>query len=657
MKMKTNRVAFTAALAFGVLALPIAETQAQSSTTIADATEKQVALGIQAARKASRSAAARSATAVSGPNPFLGEVIDLTKVDFFGWRVVVESQASAAQKARNAAQGDPRANAPQPVLVDELEPDDISGLNDTLASGELVNGFGTNANPRARILGTLAPPRSVSTDTPTFNEDDGAIPLANQSGVAISFGAMQTSGTIGDGPHGSGGSGTGDFDFYSVDLAAGQSVTVDTDVTEPLDSVLVVYDAAGEVVAANDDDGETLASRLTYTPTEAGTFFVMVSGFGSGTILPEDPFDPASGLGAGSEGDYELLITTATSDVDVYAIDLRAGDVIGARIKGAGNRLQVFEAGGAEAIGSSQDLSALYPVASPLPGGGNAVVAYTASVDGRHFVAISGNTEGNYDATVEVYRAGLENEPRRSVQTILLDFDGARVQTSVFGGPGQRELTGLAGFLGGWGLGPDDEDALIDAVVEVVTENLRQDLIARGLNENFDVEIVDSRDDRVEFGADQVSRVVIGGTIQEAGISTLGIASSIDPGNFDHEDDALVLLDLLSAPVPDPNSINTFLAASAENRIKLIAVGLGNIVAHEAGHYLGNYHTDQFNASPNIMDQGGNLPNLLGTGNDLLLGTGDDVDVDFILDDLVPNEGLTGVEDTLNITAFGLTAN
>lgn len=657
MKMKTNRVAFTAALAFSVLALPISGTQAQSSTTIADATEKQVALGIQVARKASRSAAARSANAVSGPNPFLSEVIDPTKVDFFGWRVAVESQAVAAQKARNAAQGDPRANAPQPVLVDELEPDNISGLNDTLASGQLVNGFGTNANPRARVLGTLAPPRSVSTDTPTFTEDDGSIPLANQSGVAISFGAMQTSGTIGDGPHGSAASGTGDFDFYSVDLTAGQSVTIDTDITEPLDTVLVVYDAAGEVVATNDDDGETLASRLTFTPTEAGTFFVMVSGFGSGTILPEDPFDPASGLGAGSEGDYELLITTATSDVDVYAIDLRAGDVIGATIKGAGNRLQVFEAGGTAAIGSSQDLSALYPIASPLPGGGNAAMAYTASVDGRHFVAISGNTEGNYDATVEVYRVGLENAPRRSVQTILLDFDGARVQTSVFDGPGQRELTGLAGFLGGWGLGSDDEDALIDAVVEVVNENLRQDMIARGLNENFDVVIVDNRDARVKFGDKRVSRVVIGGTIQEAGISTLGIASSIDPGNFGHEDDAIVLLDLLSAPAPEQNSINTFLASSAENRIKLIAVGLGNIVAHEAGHYLGNFHTDQFNALPSIMDQGGNLPNVLGTGDDLLLGTGDDVDVDFILDDFVPNEGLTGVEDTLNITAFGLTAN
>ena len=55
------------------------------------------------------------------------------------------------------------------------------------------------------------------------------------------------------------------------------------------------------------------------------------------------------------------------------------------------------------------------------------------------------------------------------------------------------------------------------------------------------------------------------------------------------------------------------------------------------------------------MDQGGNLPNILGAGTDELLGTGDDVDVDFGLDILVPNEGLTGIEDTLNNTAFGLT--
>ncbi|MEE9424843.1 MAG: PPC domain-containing protein [Methylococcales bacterium] len=646
MNIKRKSATFTAAFAVSVLTLPMTNTQAESIQMLSDVAQRQVELGIQTVPKGTN-----RRSLLKGPNPFLAQVIDSTKVNFYGWRKEVESQARAAQKKRNAVQ--PRAQDLQPMLVDELEPANLSGLNDTLAASEFILGFGTGLNPKARILGTLAPPGGVSTNFLTASEDDGAISLANPSGVGSGFGAMQASGNIGDGPHGSTGSGSGDFDFYSVDLSVGQKMTVDTDVFGGFDSVLVVYDATGAVVAANDDDGEIFASKLTYAPTEAGTFYVMVSGFG-GAIFPNDPFDSASGAGIGSEGDYGLLITTATPDVDIYGINLKAGDVIGATINGAGNRLQVFENGGFEVFGSSQDLSALYPVSSPLPGGGNAVLAYTAAVTARHYVAISGN-EGNYDATFEVYRAGLENEASGSVQTILLDFDGARVQTSVFGGRGQRELTGLAGFLGGWGLGSDDEDALIDAIVGVVNENLKEDMIERGFNKNFNVEIVDSRDATVTFGDDHVSRVVIGGTIQESGIFTLGIASSIDPGNFGHEDDALVLLDLLSAPIPDPNSINTYLAENVENRIDLIAEAIGNIVAHEVGHFLGNYHTDQFNDQASLMDQGGNLPNAIGAGLDQVLGTGDDVDVDFRLDDFVQNEGITGDEDVLNNTAFGLT--
>jgi hypothetical protein len=507
MNINRKRAIFTATLAVSTMILPIIGVQAESIQTLNDAVQKQVALGIQAVPKTSNTRLLNQE-----PNPFLSQVIDPTKVNFYGWRKKVESQALAAQKKRNAVQ--PRAQDLQPMLVDELEPANLSGLNDTLAASEFILGFGTGLNPKARILGTLAPPRDVVTNFLTATEDDGAISLANQSGVGSGFGAMQASGRLGDGPHGSTGSGSGDFDFYSVDLSVGQKMTVDTDVFGGFDSILVVYDATGAVVIANDDDGESFASKLTYTPTEAGTFYVMVTGYG-GVALPNDPFDSASGAGSGSEGDYGLLITTATPDVDIYGINLKAGDVIGATINGAGNRLQVFENGGFEVFGSSQDLSALYPVSSPLPGGGNAVLAYTAAVTARHYVAISGN-EGNYDATFEVYRAGLENEASGSVQTILLDFDGARVQTSVFGGfGGQRDLTGLAGFLGGWGLGSDDEDALINAIVGVVNENLKEDMINRGFNNNFNVEIVDSRDATVAFGDDNVSRVVIGGTIQE----------------------------------------------------------------------------------------------------------------------------------------------
>ncbi len=685
MEMKKRRVVFAAGLVFSVMAIPIAGAQDQDFK-LKNAMKKQVALGLQAVPKAFTDPTIRAASlgmqvvpkvlftdltiraaplrTLPGPNPFLSKVIDLTKVDFYSWRMAVASQAVAAQKARNAARGDFRVSDLQPVFIDELEPDSLSGLNDTLATKELVKGFGTDANPKARIFGALAPLSDVYTEFPSFAEfdgvdgaDDGAIPFANETGVATSFGAIQTSGTIGDGFHGSVASGTGDFDFYSVELLAGQSITADTDITETLDSVLVIYNSAGEVVAVNDDDGVTTASKLTYTPTEAGTFFIMVSGFGEGTILPGDPFDPASGLGVGSEGAYELLITTAKPDIDVYAVDLRAGDVLGATLQGAGNQLQVFDPSGTEVIGSSQDLSALYPVASPLPGGGNAVVAYTASVEAQHFIVIRGNAEGGYEANFEVYRAGLENEPRGSVQTILLDFDGARVQTSVFDGPGQRDFTGLAGFLGGWGLSSDDENLLIDAIVKVVKENLHDDLKRRGLNEAFGVKIFDSRNPYIEFGSDQVSRVVIGGTIQESGIETLAAASSIDPGNFGYEDDAFVLLDLLSAPAPDPYSINTFFAANTEDRIKFIAIGLGNLVAHEIGHYLGNYHTDEANATLDLMDQGGNLANILGVGDDLLFGTDDDIDIDFGRDDFSPFEGLTGMEDTLNNSAFGLTAN
>ena len=93
-----------------------------------------------------------------------------------------------------------------------------------------------------------------------------------------------------------------------------------------------------------------------------------------------------------------------------------------------------------------------------------------------------------------------------------------------------------------------DRNALIDRIVATVKENIRTDLKQQGLNDKVDVKILNSRDNPDQFGKPNVSRVIVGGTIEQSGISTIGIASSIDPGNFEGEDQALVLLDVLSGP-------------------------------------------------------------------------------------------------------------
>jgi Ca2+-binding RTX toxin-like protein len=80
----------------------------------------------------------------------------------------------------------------------------------------------------------------------------------------------------------------------------------------------------------------------------------------------------------------------------------------------------------------------------------------------------------------------------------------------------------------------------------------------------------------------------------------------------------------------------------------LIGIVVGNLASHEAGHLFGNYHvkTEQFN----IMD-----PSSFGElGPDGLFGTADDPEFTYKTDIYSPPEGDTGVEDTLNTIAVGL---
>ena len=379
----------------------------------------------------------------------------------------------------------------------------------------------------------------------------------------------------------------------------------------------------------------------------------------AGSLFPfasilSDPYDSSTGFGVGSEGDYSLILRLENGDPDWFEVELDVCDVLGASLEGSGVQLQLIDPDGTTLrIGSSQDLSFSFSDESPLPGAGRAVFAHVATTAGTYLIRALGHEGTAYTLKLRAFRQPLETTV--ASQRIFVDFDGALVDPGVFGfPPGEESLSPLSSFMSGWGLGPGDVDGVIDATLATLSENLLNDPRFQGPNRDVYVEILNSRD-HADPGDDfDVSRLIIGGSIGELGIPTIGIAQSIDVGNFDASEIAVVLLDLLSGSELDPNSLNSFPRAEGSSMVEFVGRSLGNIAAHEAGHFLGSYHTEQDNPLAALMDRGGNLPNTLGLGADGIYGTEDDVDVDFEEDMFVPAERFAGFEDTMTVVSCGL---
>lgn len=192
----------------------------------------------------------------------------------------------------------------------------VIGDNDTLEDAELIDGFGTGKkdNNRAVVTGSLGAVDIPVDEIAPGTEDDGSIDLATDTGVTAEREGATVSAEIGDGPHGSTGTDSGDFDFYSVTMDAGQVLSAAVDTPEGgLDPMVAVWDDAGTLVAFNDDGGPGLDSLAEFAVPADGTYHVMATGFNA---LPSDPFDSASGSGAGSEGPFVLTVTVGAVDVD-----------------------------------------------------------------------------------------------------------------------------------------------------------------------------------------------------------------------------------------------------------------------------------------------------------------------------------------------------
>lgn len=497
-------------------------------------------------------------------------------------------------------------------------------------------------------------------------EDNGSIATASAVDYSTT-GRAFCNGEIGDGPYGDS---SGDFDIlalgeFSVDefgIVSVAGIGPDATLTPAID----IIDSTGSIIAASGEVGPNQA-EVVFFPFFDGPLWARIAATGS---IQEDPTDSSSGSGVTQTGEYVTLLqrpaNAGDGDVDHYLVDLEVGDVLRVALEGA-QIAAVSQPNGELAQGSGGSASFIYPRISPLRHLGSTGAEHIAETAGLHSIAIS-QGGGAYEAELRVIRAGLTYSEGTEAQILFLDFDGATLDPSLYDPltpSSQRSISPLSSFLAGWGLGPGDEDAVIDGIIAVVEEDYNEDLPITGGNGDrdstripgqFDVEIKNSRDDGDLWGQPNVTRVIIGGTIDELGIPTIGIAQSIDPGNFDTEESTIVLLDLLSAPADDfgTPTLNQYPIAGGANKIDLVARGVGSVASHEAGHVLGNWHTETFNATLNIMDAGGDLAAIAGVGPDGVWGTPDDDDLDHVSDTFSPFEGFFGTENTAVRTAFAL---
>jgi len=189
----------------------------------------------------------------------------------------------------------------------------VAGLAGSVATGGVLDAAAALA-----ALGTAPAPTPTPTPNPEPNPEPTPVPqpgpdlgdtLATALRVNAQGSGVRLTGLVGDGP-----AATADVDLAAVTLRRGERLRIDVDARSlasgsTLDSYVRVFDGRGRQVALNDDAHGSLDSFLEYRASQAGTYYVGISGFGNGRYNARS----AGSGAAGSTGLYEvsLAITPA----------------------------------------------------------------------------------------------------------------------------------------------------------------------------------------------------------------------------------------------------------------------------------------------------------------------------------------------------------
>ena len=227
---------------------------------------------------------------------------------------------------------------------------------------------------------------------------------------------------------------SGDRDWFAVDLVAGRTYVIDLRGSRTSDGTLSdpnlrgIHDADGNLISGttNDDGGEGRNSRVTFTATESGTYYV------------------AAGAYSG-QGTYELEVTNpAADDARDGATDL--GDITdldgphfpNASLDGDGDRIDYFRFTLTEAKEVGLGLRQQDADADLFLEDAEGNVLYSSTVDGRANEAINETLlAGTYYVRVEA-RAAVDNDFRLRYGVSAPDADElARLEQQQQGGANQ----------------------------------------------------------------------------------------------------------------------------------------------------------------------------------------------------------------------------
>lgn len=347
------------------------------------------------------------------------------------------------------------------------------------------------------------------------------------------------------------------------------------------------------------------------------------------------------------------------TDIDIFAVDLKAGDIFDIATQGGVTELFVYNEDGSFWFSTNTNEGFFgYSANSPLQTAGNAVAAQVVPEDGRYYiVGAPSGSNASYTYGLRTYRPVTESLPVGAQQILYVDFDGGFFAADQFsrGVPtgGIIRVPSLQESLPLVGVQLQDnaayESLIRDTLAEVdlhfqsiAANGSNGDYSSTGIAGQYGITILNSLD-HADPGLNNpfVTRILVGGTnadIGQAGL--LGVSPSGDIGNFDLSEIVLSPVDLVAGystqfPISNTTSV-----------LDAIARTIAVTISHEAAHSFGIEHTDGNNLIGNVIDGvGAPVPAFdLGVGPDGIYGTLDDTEIEFVTDLYDPAGTLVGTQ-------------